>query len=211
MKFPSYELLNKYAILHFRNVIHVDYSIILTSSGWPFARDQQVMSSKIKGQDHHCTAWRRIVVVETTLFALSHFDGISRIFFSATIFTSQWTHYKPFGHCWRNNLLKCTSNGCTLLSQIECGAKAKRNGRETIRDFNTNWCCHILGKLLGGRLTICLTHCDNIPFPVQQFNVVDINSWLLYLSIWGIWVTKEKESIDGSITTYTQFSKQPTV
>ena len=107
MKFPSYELLNKYAILHFRNVIHVDYSIILTSSGWPFARDQQVMSSKIKGQDHHCTAWRRIVVVETTLFALSHFDGISRIFFffSATIFTSQWTHYKPFGHCWRNNLL----------------------------------------------------------------------------------------------------------
>ena len=81
MKFPSYELLNKYAILHFRNVIHVDYSIILTSSGWPFARDQQVMSSKIKGQDHHCTAWRRIVVVETTLFALSHFDGISRIFF----------------------------------------------------------------------------------------------------------------------------------
>ena len=209
MKFPSYELLNKYAILHFRNVIHVDYSIILTSSGWPFARDQQVMSSKIKGQDHHCTAWRRIVVVETTLFALSHFDGISRIF--SHNFYESMNSLQTVWPLLKKQPVKCTSNGCTLLSQIECGAKAKRNGRETIRDFNTNCCCHILGKLLGGRLTICLTHCDNIPFPVQQFNVVDINSWLLYLSIWGIWVTKEKESIDGSITTYTQFSKQPTV
>ena len=152
----------------------------------------------------HRRCWDNFVCFESLWWHFTHFFFSHNFYESMNSLQTVWPLLKK-------QPVKCTSNGCTLLSQIECGAKAKRNGRETIRDFNTNCCCHILGKLLGGRLTICLTHCDNIPFPVQKFNVVDINSWLLYLSIWGIWVTKEKESIDGSITTYTQFSKQPTV
>ena len=135
MKFPSYELLNKYAILHFRNVIHVDYSIIPTSSGWPFTRDHPVMSSKkSKGQDHTEGGVRRMpwacqrrlclfVWLVCVLFLMAF-----HAFFQPQFLRVNELITNRFGHCWKKQPGLNALQMMYIIVQLKCGAKkAKRN------------------------------------------------------------------------------------